>query len=82
MFSPRQPRMTLARTIKLYKLPSTPATPGLRPMRASDAPAVAQLLNSYLAHYKLSQHFSADEVEHWCESLRAEVGRLALVAIC
>jgi glycylpeptide N-tetradecanoyltransferase len=57
--------MTLARTIKLYKLPPTPATAGLRAMRASDAPAVASLLNSYLARFKVAQHFTADEVQHW-----------------
>ena len=57
--------MTMARTIKLFKLPAEPATPGLRPMKASDAPAVAALLNSYLARYKLTQQFTPDEVEHW-----------------
>jgi glycylpeptide N-tetradecanoyltransferase len=60
--------MTLARTIKLYKLPPATATPGLRPMVAADAPAVARLLNSYLSCFKLAQHFSADEVQHWCAS--------------
>lgn len=65
---PSQPRMTMARTIKLYKLPAEPATPGLRPMRADDAPAVAALLNRYLARYKLTQHFTAEEVAHWCGS--------------
>ena len=57
--------MTMARTIKLYKLPAAPATPGLRPMTAADAPAVAALLNQYLGCFKLSQHFSVDEVQHW-----------------
>ncbi|KAI8466323.1 MAG: N-myristoyl transferase [Monoraphidium minutum] len=64
-FSSLAPRMTMARTIKLYKLPPTAATPGLRPMVAADAPAVARLLNSYLRHFKLAQHFSEDEVRHW-----------------
>lgn len=64
-FSSLQPRMTMARTIKLYKLPPSPTTVGLRPMRASDAPAVASLLNMYLAKYKLTQHFTMEEVEHW-----------------
>ncbi|GBF95994.1 glycylpeptide N-tetradecanoyltransferase-like [Raphidocelis subcapitata] len=64
-FSSLAPRMTMARTIKLYKLPPTPATAGLRPMRPSDSPAVAALLNSYLARFKVAQHFTADEVEHW-----------------
>ena len=64
-FSSLAPRMTLARTIKLYKLPSTPATPGLRPMRESDAPAVAALLNAYLAKFKLAQKFTPEEAAHW-----------------
>lgn len=57
--------MTMARTIRLYKLPAEPATPGLRPMTAADVPAVTQLLNGYLARYKLTQHFSQEEVSHW-----------------
>lgn len=35
-----QPRMTMARTLKLYKLLDVPATPGLRPMTAADVPQV------------------------------------------
>ena len=35
-----QPRMTMARTIKLYKLPDETSTPGLRPMRPEDVPQV------------------------------------------
>lgn len=35
-----QPRMTMARTLKLYKLPDAPVTPGLRPMTAADVPQV------------------------------------------
>ena len=36
-----QPRMTMARTIKLYKLPDETATPGLRRMRPEDVPQVS-----------------------------------------
>jgi glycylpeptide N-tetradecanoyltransferase len=60
-----QARMTMARTIRLYKLPAQPVTPGLRPMTAADVPAVTQLLNGYLTKYKLTQHFSQEEVAHW-----------------
>jgi glycylpeptide N-tetradecanoyltransferase len=60
-----QPRMTMARTIKLYRLPSSTATPGLRPMEQRDVPAVTALLNGNLEQYKLTQHFSEDEVAHW-----------------
>jgi glycylpeptide N-tetradecanoyltransferase len=57
--------MTMARTLKLYRLPSSTATPGLRPMVAADVPAVTALLNAYLARYKLTQHFDEAEVAHW-----------------
>ena len=36
-----QPRMTMACTIKLYKLPDETATPGLRRMRPEDVPQVS-----------------------------------------
>lgn len=35
-----QPRMTLARTLKLYKLPEQPVTEGLRPLEPKDVPKV------------------------------------------
>jgi hypothetical protein len=61
-----QPRMTMARVIKLYRLPASPVTPGLRPLVPGDVPAVTQLLNSYLQKYQLAQVFSEEEVAHWC----------------
>lgn len=64
-FSALQPRMTMARTIKLYKLPAAPTTVGIRAMEARDIPAVTQLLNGYLQQFKLTQHFSEEEVQHW-----------------
>ncbi|WIA37733.1 hypothetical protein OEZ86_014613 [Tetradesmus obliquus] len=64
-FSSLQPRMTMARTIKLYRLPASTTTPGLRPMEARDTAAVTELLNGHLAQFKLTQHFSEDEVAHW-----------------
>lgn len=36
----RQSRMTMARTLKLYKLADATSTPGIRPMRADDASQV------------------------------------------
>lgn len=56
--------MTLARTIKLYKLADKPATPGLREVRAGDAPQIRALLNTYLQRFALAQVFSLEEVEH------------------
>ena len=35
-----QARMTMARTIKLYKLAEETATPGIRPMQQADVPQV------------------------------------------
>lgn len=40
-FSRLQPRMTMARTLKLYKLPEAPLTVGLRPMEQRDVAQVA-----------------------------------------
>lgn len=34
--------MTMARTLKLYKLPDVPQTPGLRQMEGRDVPQVRQ----------------------------------------
>ena len=39
-FSRLAPRMTMARTIRLYKLPDTPQTPGFRTMERRDLPQV------------------------------------------
>lgn len=38
-----QPRMTMARTLKLFKLPETTQTPGLRPLTKADIPQVLPL---------------------------------------
>ena len=35
-----QPRMTMARTLKLYKLPDKPKTPGIRLLEKKDIPQV------------------------------------------
>ena len=35
-----QPRMTMARTLKLYKLPDKPKTPGIRALQKKDIPQV------------------------------------------
>jgi len=58
-------RMTMARMQKLYKLPSEPETPGLRPMEEKDVPDVHKLLTTYLERFQLKILFSADEVRHW-----------------
>lgn len=58
-------RMTMARTIKTYRLPATPRIPGSRRMTKADVPRVAQLLRGYLSKFRLSPVFTDEEVEHW-----------------
>eukprot|EP00897_Mesotaenium_endlicherianum_P009862 jgi/Mesen1/8904/ME000537S08297 len=64
-FSRLAPRMTMSRTIKLYKMADQTATPGLRPMERRDVPAVARLLGAYLSQFALAPHFTEADVEHW-----------------
>ncbi len=64
-FSRLQNRMTMARTIKLYKLPESPQIPGIRPMVEKDVAAVTRLINEYLSKFSLHQHFTEDETRHW-----------------
>ena len=63
-FSRLAPRMTMARTIKLYKLPEETATPGLRPMERRDVAGVTALLKDYLAQFPVAPVFSESEVKH------------------
>lgn len=64
-FSRLAPRMTMARTLKLYKLPEMPATPGVRPMEARDVPQVTSLLAGYLRKFRIAPVMSEEEVAHW-----------------
>merc|ERR1711907_373799 len=48
-FSHLQPRMTLARTMKLYKLPEQHQLSNMRPMRKEDVPQVHELITQYLS---------------------------------
>lgn len=64
-FSHLGPRMTMARTIKLYKVPEVPQIPGMREMRESDVPRVTELITGYLKKFSLHPEFQADEVSHW-----------------
>lgn len=64
-FSHLSRNMTMQRTIKLYKLPDAPKTPGFRKLTAKDVPAAQQLLQRYLATYKLRPVFSEEEFTHW-----------------
>lgn len=64
-FSHLSSRMTMARMIKLYKLPAETQVPGFRIMEPADVPQVTALLQEYLKKFKLAPHFSEAEVSHW-----------------
>merc|ERR1712194_151707 len=64
-FSHLQPRMTIGRTIKLYKLPDQHVAQGFRKMEKKDIPVVHKLLTEYLPKFRLHPEFSLEEVEHW-----------------
>merc|ERR1740139_102089 len=63
-FSHLGPRMTMARTIKLYKVPERPQLTGIREMRESDVPRVFELISNYLKKFPLHPEFTAEEVQH------------------
>ncbi|KAI3671649.1 hypothetical protein L1987_87389 [Smallanthus sonchifolius] len=64
-FSRLGARMTMSRTIKLYKLPDSPITPGFRKMELHDVPAVTRLLRGYLKQFIVAPDFDENDVEHW-----------------
>ncbi|XP_055831721.1 glycylpeptide N-tetradecanoyltransferase 1-like [Solanum dulcamara] len=64
-FSRLGARMTMSRTIKLYKLPDQTVTPGFRKMEPHDVPAVTRLLRDYLKQFVVAPDFDGNDVEHW-----------------
>lgn len=58
--------MTLARMIRLHKVPERPKhlAQGLREMEEKDVPQVADLYKRYQDRFGMSLHFSEDEVRH------------------
>jgi len=64
-FSHLGPRMTMARTIKLYKVPEKPQLPGMREMKESDVPRVWELVSGYLKKFPLHPEFTKEEIAHW-----------------
>ncbi|RKP02515.1 hypothetical protein CXG81DRAFT_10699 [Caulochytrium protostelioides] len=56
---------SMAQHINRYRLPQQTATPGLRPMREADVPAVTQLLAAYLTRFPLAPILTEEEVRHW-----------------
>ncbi|EAA01164.5 AGAP001804-PA [Anopheles gambiae str. PEST] len=64
-FSYLSRNMTMQRTIKLYKLPDQPKTPGFRKLLETDLKAVHKLLESYLQRFNLTPVFDEAEMRHW-----------------
>ncbi|KAI8529692.1 hypothetical protein RHMOL_Rhmol12G0244500 [Rhododendron molle] len=64
-FSRLGARMTMSRTIKLYKLPDSTSTPGFRKMEPHDIPAVTRLLRDYLSQFLVAPDFDENDIEHW-----------------
>jgi len=64
-FSHLGPRMTMARTIKLYKVPDTPQLSGMRTMEPKDVPRVHELVAGYLKKFFLHPEFTPEEIGHW-----------------
>ncbi|XP_038202471.1 LOW QUALITY PROTEIN: glycylpeptide N-tetradecanoyltransferase 1-like [Arvicola amphibius] len=65
-FSQLSRNITMQLTMKLYQLPETPKTAGLRPMEKKHIPVVLQkLLTRYLKQFHLTPVMSQEEVEHW-----------------
>ena len=64
-FSRLSPKMTMARMLKLYKLPEETHTEGLRPMEEKDVTGVHALLSEYMKKFQMKILFSPEEVAHW-----------------
>lgn len=65
-FSSIHRHMTLQRMIRLYRLPETTKTAGLRPMEQRDIKTVHSLVNKYLDKFDLVPVFEKeDDIAHW-----------------
>jgi len=64
-FSHLGPRMTMARTIKLYKVPDHPQLKGMREMKPADMQRVFELVSTYLKKFPLHPEFNCEELGHW-----------------
>jgi glycylpeptide N-tetradecanoyltransferase len=63
-FSHLGPRMTMQRTLKLYRLPEEPQIKGIRPARVEDLPRCYELLTAYLKRFSLACQFTPEEFKH------------------
>nr|XP_027203013.1 glycylpeptide N-tetradecanoyltransferase 2-like [Dermatophagoides pteronyssinus] len=64
-FSHLTRNMTIARTVKLYRLPEQPKLSGLRQFELNDIKQVQILMNKYMENFDLVPLFSEEEMAHW-----------------
>ncbi|BFZ01130.1 hypothetical protein BsWGS_04169 [Bradybaena similaris] len=64
-FSHLTRNMTMQRTLKLYKLPEQPRTPGFRELTPSDVPEAHKLLFEFMQKYQLAPLFTEEDFRHW-----------------
>lgn len=65
-FSHLARNMTMQRTIKLYRLPEQPKTPGFRKLTEADCPQAFKLLTNYMKNFQLAPIFhDVEEFKHW-----------------
>lgn len=64
-FSSLPRNLTMARFVKIHKLPDQPSIEGLRPMTKKDVPRVTLLLNEYLKKFALHMTFTEAEIAHF-----------------
>ena len=50
---------------KKYKLPASPETPGVRPLKKKDVGKACALLAGYLKQFHISAHFDEQEFAYW-----------------
>ncbi|CAJ0580956.1 unnamed protein product, partial [Mesorhabditis spiculigera] len=63
-FSALSSKMTMLRTVKLYKVPDETKTVGLRPLEKKDLEQAMNLLNTHLNGYSLVPVFEPTDFEH------------------
>jgi hypothetical protein len=63
-FCPVPRNMTLARMIRVNKLPETTSIPGLREMQEKDIVKVAQLFSRYMKRFGMAPVFNVEEARH------------------
>jgi glycylpeptide N-tetradecanoyltransferase len=64
-FTYMNPKLNLARSKKIYKMPNETTITGLRVMESKDCEAVFKLLMNYLSKFDIHPVFTLEEVKHW-----------------